>query len=491
MNIAKLSCAVFFAAISIIIFSFPANAQNFGKLFTVDSVSDAVDAAPGDGLCSDQAGHCTLRAAIQEANITPATRDAIIFALPNPSIIDLSLGELAITSRIAIVGPGARRLTVQRSSAGGAEFRIFHITAAQSGTIIRGIQIKNGNAGSAGSGGGIYVDTPVSVQLSDLWVVNNSAGNGGGIASSGTVSLSRTLIESNSATIGGGIQNSLSTSNLTVVNSTIAQNSAVTAGGGINNKGTLALINSTLAQNAALSQCDAVCNDGTASAINTIFGRDDATATHSLAGAFTSNGNNIVVDPVMTTGFIDGVNNDQVSNETRTVDPMLGILGNNGGETDTLALLNGSPAIDRGNSCVTTGNCPNTQFLIIRTDQRTGYFRGFFTTVDVGAFEFNAPMGAGAASFEIFSPNRPAFFGGSISVLTNAVSGEKRFAAVNPVGRIRFQNLPTGVWVMELRSKRAAVGMDPAVLSSEEFPPISLREAGFELRIVEDNNPKK
>jgi CSLREA domain-containing protein len=37
-------------------------------MFTVDSTLDAVDAAPGDGLCATGGGVCTLRAAIQEAN---------------------------------------------------------------------------------------------------------------------------------------------------------------------------------------------------------------------------------------------------------------------------------------------------------------------------------------------------------------------------------------------------------------------------------------
>src|SRR5262245_32787105 len=36
--------------------------------FAVDSTVDAVDAAPGDGVCASAGGSCTLRAAIQEAN---------------------------------------------------------------------------------------------------------------------------------------------------------------------------------------------------------------------------------------------------------------------------------------------------------------------------------------------------------------------------------------------------------------------------------------
>ena len=38
------------------------------SVFVVNSVSDLVDAEPGDGICVTSAGSCTLRAAIQEAN---------------------------------------------------------------------------------------------------------------------------------------------------------------------------------------------------------------------------------------------------------------------------------------------------------------------------------------------------------------------------------------------------------------------------------------
>ena len=88
-----------------------------GVLFTVNSTADTVDATPGDGLCADPEGHCTLRAAVQESNSNPANLDVIIFDLPNPSVIDLTAGELAIAGPTQIVGPGARRLTVERKSA--------------------------------------------------------------------------------------------------------------------------------------------------------------------------------------------------------------------------------------------------------------------------------------------------------------------------------------------------------------------------------------
>lgn len=46
--------------------------------FTVDSTIDANDAIPGNGICSDGVGHCTLRAAIQEASSASAASTNII-----------------------------------------------------------------------------------------------------------------------------------------------------------------------------------------------------------------------------------------------------------------------------------------------------------------------------------------------------------------------------------------------------------------------------
>ncbi|MBT3252531.1 MAG: T9SS type A sorting domain-containing protein, partial [Candidatus Marinimicrobia bacterium] len=41
------------------------------QIFTVNSTGDDMDANPGDGICDDGTGDCTLRAAINEANATP------------------------------------------------------------------------------------------------------------------------------------------------------------------------------------------------------------------------------------------------------------------------------------------------------------------------------------------------------------------------------------------------------------------------------------
>jgi cysteine-rich repeat protein len=100
-----------------------------------------------------------------------------------------------------------------------------------------------------------------------------------------------------------------------------------------------------------------------------------------FAGTFTSLGGNIIgnngeLTPIK---FITIINNQQPSDQVGTantpIDPMLVPLQNNGGPTDTHALLPGSPALDKGEDA----NCPSE-------DQR-GVVRPLGGKCDIGAFE--------------------------------------------------------------------------------------------------------
>lgn len=57
--------------------------------FTVVSTGDTADISPGDGICADAAGVCTLRAAIQEANALAGT-DTVAFAITGPGVQTIS-----------------------------------------------------------------------------------------------------------------------------------------------------------------------------------------------------------------------------------------------------------------------------------------------------------------------------------------------------------------------------------------------------------------
>ena len=95
--------------------------------------------------------------------------------------------------------------------------------------------------------------------------------------------------------------------------------------------------------------------------------------------------NNLVGDndawPVSGTNSIMGTT-------ANPINPMLGALQNNGGPTQTMALLTGSPAIDKGNNSFAVDQNNNP----LSYDQRgTGYPRIFNTTVDIGAFKVSLP----------------------------------------------------------------------------------------------------
>src|SRR6266700_5285954 len=69
--------------------------------FQVTSTTDAPDASPGDGICADAAGQCTLRAAVQEADAQPS--GSTITILVPAGTFPLKLGVLSLTANIITV----------------------------------------------------------------------------------------------------------------------------------------------------------------------------------------------------------------------------------------------------------------------------------------------------------------------------------------------------------------------------------------------------
>lgn len=90
---------------------------------------------------------------------------------------------------------------------------------------------------------------------------------------------------------------------------------------------------------------------------------------------FTSDGHNFVGIVGFSNGLTNGANGDQVGTSGAPINPLLDVLKNNGGATDTHALGSGSNAGDNS--------------LAPPTDQR-GYLRSGLS--DIGAFEFNGTV---------------------------------------------------------------------------------------------------
>ena len=191
---------------------------------------------------------------------------------------------------------------------------------------------------SGASGGGIHHNTKGTLTLTGSTVSNNSANlGGGGIRIHGaTASLTNSTISNNAAFggEGGGILNSGAVVALTILNSTVSANTAAFGGGGGGSNGTLQ--NSIVAANVP-----ADCSGTMVSLDHNL----DSDSSCNLGGA----------------------------NDLPGVDPLLGPLANNGGPTETHALLTGSPAIDAGDDSAAPA-----------TDQR-GLPR--VGTSDIGAFE--------------------------------------------------------------------------------------------------------
>ena len=144
-----------------------------------------------------------------------------------------------------------------------------------------------------------------------------------------------------------------------VSNSTLVSNSAsgrsylfpIGAGGGIYNSGTQTISNTTVSGNSAIGGGGIY---GAANIQNSIVANNSR---GNCSGTMTSKGYNLSSDG---TCSLSG------PGDMQNTDPLLGPLQNNGGPTQTMALLPGSPAIDAGNS----SGCRNSNGNLLKTDQR-------------------------------------------------------------------------------------------------------------------------
>jgi hypothetical protein len=136
----------------------------------------------------------------------------------------------------------------------------------------------------------------------------------------------------------------------------------------------MTLNNSTLSGNSGSPSGGGIYNDGTATLQNTIVA--NSTSGGNCSGAITSNGYNLSSDSTCNLSGAGDLNG---------IDPQLGPLQNNGGPTETMALLAGSPATDAGNP----SGCTSDHGRLLKTDQR-GQPRPDKTDTggcDMGAYE--------------------------------------------------------------------------------------------------------
>ena len=405
----------------------------FTMIFTVAAQAAVFQVTTLADNESDGCGtnECTLREAINAANGNLVS-DTINFQAGLTGVIVLNGNSLFINSDITINGPGARTLSVS----GNNQSRVFVVTnpALGSATVnISGLTVTGGNAlplligGTLiGDGGGILNTGGATLNLTDVTVTGNSATSlGGGIATRAVLlvvtrtNITRSTINNNTSLVGGGGISNLGTDVIssavtTMTNSTISNNTCLAEGGGISNTaGTMNLTNNTISHNNSTVAGGGIVNVagilvGTVRLRNNIIAGNMAVLNTNLIssdvlGIFSSLGNNLIGNnlnaevsfaaSVIVMGTpTPNVNLDLVGSIVvgfQIIDPMLGGLQNNGGQTNTRLLLAGSPAIDKGNNCVTNSSCAsnNPPFSLTVEQRGAGFPRQIGVNVDIGATE--------------------------------------------------------------------------------------------------------
>ncbi len=230
---------------------------------------------------------------------------------------------------------------------GGDAVRLFNVTGGS--LTIDGLTLDAGRD-SAGQPGAAAINASAPVQILNSTISNHQTSNGGcpAIAMSGaTLTITRSTVTGNvnsAAALGFAVCGN-NTSDLQISLSTFSGNT----GGAILSSGSSTVYGSTIAGNTSTG-------GGNTGGIQ-VFGASGAmNLGHSIVA------NNIGTGQCLTFG--GGAVNDQGSNlqfpdnacgaTIPVLDPRLGPLASNGGPTQTMALLPGSPAIDRGVSLV----CP-------------------------------------------------------------------------------------------------------------------------------------
>jgi len=299
-------------------------------------------------------------------------------------------------------------LSSNAASQGGAIYNVGPLTISNS-------TLSSNAASGAGGGGGIYNEAMLTISNSTFSGNSAPSSLGGGFDNNGgTVSISNSTLDNNSATGGGGMYNG---GGLTISNSTFSSNTASNEGAGLDNNpparsGLIGISNSTFSNNTGNS---AIYNSSTAMSItnstlsnntNGILNRGTATISNST---LSNNGTGIWSNSLATSGtavFGSIVAKNQVdcnkqpgtisivdngynlssdnscvfiaTGSLQNTDPLLSGLANNGGPTQTMALQQGSPAIDQ----IPATNCPQTdQRGVSRPDDGE-------SACDMGAYEF-------------------------------------------------------------------------------------------------------
>lgn len=403
----------------------------WANTITVNNLSDP--GFTGDGLC-------TLREAINSAN-TDTAGDCTAGGVGFDTILFSISGTILLSSTLTVSdGTG---LTIDGTAqsitlSGNYAVRVLQVNPGANLTM-KNLTVANGFAGGGvGGGAGIYNQFGNLTIDRCTFSGNTSTGNGGGIANyadttsavpNGNLVITNSTFSNNSASFGGAILNGRG--KIWGYHLTVVGNSAITPACPTGSICTLSINEGGGIDNSILS--GATLQAGIFNLENSIVAGNynvikranlpDLTSPSDIRGYVAGGSNNLIGSSAgIFSGLQNGVNGNIVGIDVNTI--VNTTLANNGGSTQTLALLATSPAIDTASAT----NCP-------ATDQR-GVARPQGTGCDIGAFEVS--VSADLAISATVSPN-PVVLRDSVSWIINVVNN----GPANATGVKVIDTLPT------------------------------------------------
>jgi CSLREA domain-containing protein len=341
---------------------------------------------------------CSLREAVQAANTNAAfggcpagtATDIVTFdgfsnvitlSRPGRGEDDNATGDIDVSASGTIVFVG--------NSTGGTVIdgdgidRLFHLDCRSDMNVqFNTLQLRNGDAGSEGIGGGGILDCANSLSLYAVHMTANRANQGGALAISssvvtGAVTITRSAFTRNQAVTGVGSairhggDDLLKLTNVTLSENVAASTAALYADGDLTMK------NVTVAYNSGENVGGVYISSGTARFDNSIFS-DNSTRTNPATGADLR---------CVPTALSDGFNLWQRgactfaiprASDLPSTDPLLGTLADAGRALPVHVLLPGSPALNSGAGIPNDGSTGHCDAHDQRGIQRQQCDRGAF-----------------------------------------------------------------------------------------------------------------
>lgn len=212
-----------------------------------DNLDPSVGCDTEPGISGEQ---CSLRAAIQRANVLNGDGE-IRVNIPSTEfncssslcIINLTRTLPTLETSMRIIGPGANKLWVRRTTA--AEYRIFTVTANE--VTLSGLTISGGKPAGVLSGGALVNSGFGNVNIIDCVLSNNAGGFGGAVSHEGPgiINITNSVFEANKAIQSGAAIYNGTSGTINVTGSVIYENTVTEpftagfngGGAGINNAG--------------------------------------------------------------------------------------------------------------------------------------------------------------------------------------------------------------------------------------------------------------